>query len=476
MTVVNPTPAALRPNEALAGISSLEIDSRAVQPGALFVALRGTNVDGHRFIGEAIARGARAVVMEEPREVPAHVRSYVVKDSAATLSQLATAFYGAPADAMQMLGVTGTNGKTTVVHMIASICAAAGMPCATVGTLGAQFGSDRWNLSNTTPLAHDLQRLLAELRDAGAKAVAMEVSSHALELHRVEGVRFACAALTNVTRDHLDFHGSEQRYRAAKRRLFDSANSCVMNSDDETGAAWAHELRGAHAVTTYGLQAAADLCARDVEAGARASYFTLREVRMMVPLPGRFNVSNALAAVGVAMQIGVSLEACVAGLAALAPVAGRMEYVQGYGIDVVVDYAHTPNALRAALSALRESSPARLTVVFGCGGDRDRGKRPEMGAVAAELADRVILTSDNPRSEDPRAVIAEIEGGLGGIPHLTEPDRASAIHAAIGQAISGETVLIAGKGHETYQIIGEKKLDFDDRKVAQVALARRSRA
>jgi UDP-N-acetylmuramoyl-L-alanyl-D-glutamate--2,6-diaminopimelate ligase len=304
----------------------------------------------------------------------------------------------------------------------------------------------------------------------------MEVSSHALALQRVADVRFAAGALTNVTRDHLDFHKSFEAYAAAKRRLFDMAPRCVFNSDDALGARWARELRPRKPVLTYALDARADLRPQSLEVRAGGSTFELDGARFEVRIPGRFNVSNALCAIGIARQLDISDAHSARGLASLERVAGRMEHVSGAGIDVIVDYAHTPDALENLLRTLRETARGRLVVVFGCGGDRDRGKRPQMGSVAARYADISYVTSDNPRTEEPQAIIDEILPGIGSAPHEVRVDRRAAIEDAIASARQGDVVAIAGKGHEHYQILGTQVLPFDDLAVAREALGHKGAA
>jgi UDP-N-acetylmuramoyl-L-alanyl-D-glutamate--2,6-diaminopimelate ligase len=401
------------------------------------------------------------------------VTTIVVPDSARALSQIADAFYDAPSASLTVAGITGTNGKTTTSQMTASIMEAAGMPAGVIGTIGARFAHAEWPLANTTPLASQLQELLAQMRDLGARGVAMEVSSHALALQRVADVRFAAGALTNVTRDHLDFHKSFQAYAEAKRRLFDMAPRCVLNVDDETGERWSRELRARKPVLTYALNVPADLRAQSLEIRADGSSFDLDGRRFDVRIPGRFNVYNALCAIGIARQLDIADADSARGLASLERVAGRMEHVSGAGVDVIVDYAHTPDALENLLRTLRETARGRLIVVFGCGGDRDRGKRPEMGAVAARYADFSYVTSDNPRSEDPQAIISDILSGVGAAPHETLADRRAAIEAAIASARAGDVIVLAGKGHEQYQIVGTQVLPFDDVAVAREVLARR---
>jgi UDP-N-acetylmuramoyl-L-alanyl-D-glutamate--2,6-diaminopimelate ligase len=457
-------------------ISAITIDSREVTPGALFVALRGEHTDGHRFITEAVERGASVVVMEEAVPVPAGVAAIVVPDTARALSQLSDAFYGRPSADLAVVGITGTNGKTTTSQMTAAMMTAGGISAGTVGTIGARYGEHEWPLANTTPLAPQLQSLLAQMRDLGAKGVAMEVSSHALALHRVADVRFRVGALTNVTRDHLDFHKSFDAYAAAKRQLFELADQAVFNVDDSLGQRWADEVRGPKPVTTYAIAASADLRPSTLDVRPDGSTFTVGAQRFDVQLPGRFNVSNALCALAIARALNISDADAARGLASLSRVAGRMDHLRGDGVDVVVDYAHTPDALENVLRALRETAAQRVIVVFGCGGDRDRGKRPQMGEVAGRYADYTFVTSDNPRTEDPQAIIDEILPGIGDAPHISDPDRRSAIDRAIAFARSGDVVLVAGKGHENYQIIGDRVLPFDDLAVAREALELREAA
>jgi UDP-N-acetylmuramoyl-L-alanyl-D-glutamate--2,6-diaminopimelate ligase len=474
----------LQPPAAIIGepqvsVDAIETDSRKVRPGALFVAVAGSRTDGHLFIGDAMRNGARAVIAQTrtPAGLPSGVTIAQVDDSRRALSAIAAAFHGDPSHALDVIGVTGTNGKTTKTHMVAAICNAAGEPCGVIGTIGAEFGSLFWPVENTTPLPPELHRLLARMRDEGAKAVAMEVSSHALALDRVDDVRFRVAVLTNVTRDHLDFHETLEAYTAAKRRLFSMAPACVLNVDDPNGKLWAHRLKAeGREVVTYGLKAGADLVPEPAVHGATASAFALDGQPFHLRIAGDFNVYNALAAVGVARVLGIDQATAARGLAAVDRVAGRMERVDAIDVDDVaayVDYAHTPDALDSALSFLRRTTTGPLAVVFGCGGDRDYGKRAEMGAVAARFADRIYVTSDNPRSEDPQAIVDAIVKGIGGREYVVELDRRHAIERAVAEAQAGDVVLVAGKGHEAYQIVGDRVLPFDDAAVAREALASR---
>ena len=462
-------------------IRAVAHDSRTVAPGTLFVALRGERVDGHAFVAAALAAGATGAVVDREFDVATLAARadgatiVVVRDTRRALSRLAAVFFGRPSESMRVTGVTGTNGKTTVTHLAAAMLDAGGIATGRIGTLGARFGGAMWSLENTTPLALELQSLLAEMRDRGARAVAMEASSHALAQDRVADVAFAVAALTNVTRDHLDYHGTFEAYAAAKRSLFDHAPVAIINGDDDLGRVWASELRAAgKTVDTYALDADATLVAREIAVRADGSSFNVDGRRFALRLPGRFNISNALAALGIARTHGVADDDSARAMAAFERVPGRMEHLSGGGIDVLVDYAHTPDALDVVLRAARETTRGELAVVFGCGGDRDRGKRPLMGAIARTRADRVFVTSDNPRSEDPQEIIDEILAGMDDLREVIAlVDRRAAIRRAILDAEPGDVVVVAGKGHETYQIIGTVSNHFDDRDEVRAALAAR---
>jgi UDP-N-acetylmuramoyl-L-alanyl-D-glutamate--2,6-diaminopimelate ligase len=440
-------------------------DTADVTPGAVFCCVRGARVDGHDLAPQAVRSGARALLVDHPLGVPA-VPQLVVPDVRAAMGPLAAAFWGHPSHDLQVVGVTGTAGKTTVTHLLQSVLEAGDRPCGLIGTLSG---------ARTTPEATELQALLAAEREAKRAAVAMEVSSHGLELHRVDGTRFAVAVFTNLSRDHLDFHRSMDAYFSAKARLFTPAftDRAVVCVDDPWGRRLLDQLhqRGDLAVTPYGL---AD--AHDLELGPRGARFVWQGQPVTLALPGRFNVRNALAAATAAQAIGVEPAAIAEGLAAATPVPGRFEPIDaGQPFGVLVDYSHKPDALEQALQASREltaTASGRVVVVFGCGGDRDASKRPVMGEVASRLADQMVLTSDNPRSEDPLAIIAEVRAGIPeGTELVVEPDRRRAIEIAVGGAAPGDVVLIAGKGHEQTQTIGDQVLPFDDREEARRALA-----
>ncbi len=456
-------------------ITAIETNSKAVRPGALFVAMRGQRADGHRYVAEALRQGASAVVVEAgvPLHLSVDAPVIEVRDTRRALSLLASEFFADPSVSLRVVGVTGTNGKTTTSRMLATILNEAGMPCGIVGTVGAEFGMEEWTLEHTTPLPPELQGLLATMRDRGARCVAMEVSSHALALGRVDDVHFDAAVFTNLTRDHLDFHPTLDAYAAAKRRLFSLAKRCVINVDDAYGARWATELKDRE-VLTYALERGADLRPKSLTVDRWISRFTLDGQRFELPLAGRFNVYNAIAAIGAARLMDVRDAVSAGALARLNFIPGRMQHLENDGVDVVVDYAHTPDALAQALQAVRERAGGSVIVVFGCGGERDAGKRPQMGSVAARFADGIYVTNDNPRNEDPAAIARAVAAGIGLHPHVVELDRRRAIETAVAEARSGDVLLIAGKGHERYQVIGNQRLPFDDVAVARDALHARS--
>jgi UDP-N-acetylmuramoyl-L-alanyl-D-glutamate--2,6-diaminopimelate ligase len=459
-------------------IGGLAHDSRAVRPGYAFVALRGEHQDGHSFVPQAIAQGAVAVVADLARaaslDIPEGVTLVAVGDTRRALAHLAAAFYDRPSSALAVIGVTGTNGKTTTTFLIEAILEAAGVACGRIGTLGAEFRGESSPLGNTTPLALELQATLAHFRARGARAVAMEVSSHALALDRVAEVAFALAVLTNVSRDHLDFHQTFEEYAAAKRSLFSLAADVIFNADDPLGRRWAEEFAPC-AWRTYGVSADASIRATQIALSPAGTTFVVDGSHFSLRLPGRFNVANALAALSVARALRIDDAISAAALSSVASVPGRMEQIAGAGIDVIVDYAHTPSALENVLRAAREGTHGRLVAVFGCGGDRDRGKRPEMGRIASERADYVVVTSDNPRSEQPQAIVDEIAAGVSDRSRLqVEVDRAVAIRSAILNAHAGDRIVVAGKGHETYQVVGAQTRHFDDREEVRAALAERA--
>ncbi len=454
-------------------------DSRQAAPGDIFVAVRGVQVDGHDFIQQAIERGAAIVVAERGEWRGAEVVR--VKNSAAALGELAQAAAGRPSEALKVLGVTGTNGKTTVTYMVRAMLRAAGLGCGLMGTVEYDVGAGRTiTANNTTPDAVRLAGMMRQMRANGLQAAVMECSSHGLDQDRTAGIRFTGAAFTNLTGDHLDYHGDRESYLQAKGKLFaslDGESVAVLNGQDEASDYLAQLCRGR--VWRFGIDTDTEIAAYVKSMGVRGCAFELRvlgeRVRVRSPLIGLHNISNCLAAAGLAQAAGVGLEAMVGAIEGFAGVPGRLEPVEcGQGFSVLVDYAHTDDALERVLGALRQLEPRQLIVVFGCGGDRDRSKRPRMGRAAQKWADWVVITNDNPRSERPESIIAEIRAGITpGSKEVKEiPDRAAAIEYAIGQAQEGDVVLIAGKGHEDYQLVGGKRYDFDDRKVAREKLGK----
>ena len=461
-------------------LADLTADSRAVKLGSIFVAYPGTARDGRAFIVEAVARGAAAVLWERAGfqwDERWGVPNLGVQDLRAKISRIAGHVFGNPSESLWMAGVTGTNGKTSVSQWIGSALDGLGRRSAVIGTLGNGLVGERTEAKNTTPDPIVLQRLLADYLRRGARNVAMEVSSHGLDQDRVAGIKYDVAIFTNLTRDHLDYHGTMEAYAEAKFRLFSARGlqHSVINVDDDWGASFAERLSGD--VITYGMAQGARLHASRVglsEAGVRFhvdSEWGGGEVSARVL--GAFNVSNLLAVLGALIAAGVTFDEAMGAVGALDPVPGRLERIGGGATPlVVVDYAHTPDALEKALEALRPTVAAghRLVCVFGCGGDRDAGKRPLMGQAAARLADHVIVTSDNPRGEDPDAIIAQVRAGISGDAESIE-DRQVAIFSAIHHAAPGDVVLLAGKGHETYQEIAGVRHPFSDIEVARTALA-----
>jgi UDP-N-acetylmuramoyl-L-alanyl-D-glutamate--2,6-diaminopimelate ligase len=475
------------------GVGGITHDSRRVRPGDLYAALPGGTYHGGRFCAQAATAGA-AAVLTDPAGKELAIRSglpvFVVGDPRARLGEVAAWIYGRPSDRLTLIGVTGTSGKTTTTYLLESGLRAAGHLTGLIGGVQTRIGDATADSALTTPEATDLQALLATMVEQGVTAAAMEVSSHALALGRVAGASYDVAVFTNLSQDHLDFHETIDAYFAAKAALFtpDYARAGVVNLDDEHGRMLAAAPR--IPITTYSAAGnpAADWRAADVRGGADGSAFRVVgpggvEADASVALPGPFNVANALAAVVALVESGVGIATAVRGVAACPGVPGRLERVEaGQDFTVLVDYSHKPGAVRAVLDALRPVTPGNLTIVLGCGGDRDRAKRSLMGAAAAGLADTAILTSDNPRSEDPLGILAEMLTGVLTVPAaarahvIVEPDRGAAIGLAIGRAAKGDVVLIAGKGHERGQYVGTSVIPFDDREVAADVLARRPAA
>ncbi len=471
---------------AAIAVRGLQLDSRRVRPGEAFVALRGTQHHGIHFAPQALAAGAALVLAEAPAPLDAPQLPQViwVDELGAQLGSIAARFYGEPSRALRVIGVTGTNGKTSSVQLLTQALELLGRRAASIGTLGAGLHGQLDASARTTPDAISVQRLLREFADAGASDVAMEVSSHALQQGRVNGVHFGVAAFTNLTRDHLDYHGSMQAYGAAKARLFawPELRAAVLNIDDAFGARLAASMApGIRVLRVSALgDANAELRAEAVVSSPGGIRFTLHTPwgsgALRSPLLGRFNVDNLLLVAACLGALEFPFVRMLDALNWLEPIRGRMNRLAGTATQplLVIDYAHTPDALQQALRALRAHCAGRLWCVFGCGGERDAGKRPQMGALAADLADRVLLTDDNPRGEDGDAIIAAIRAGMPDASAvLVERDRARAIALAVREARAGDVVLIAGKGHETYQEIAGTTRPFDDLAVARAALEAR---
>ncbi|HSL23011.1 MAG TPA: UDP-N-acetylmuramoyl-L-alanyl-D-glutamate--2,6-diaminopimelate ligase [Vicinamibacterales bacterium] len=467
-------------------VKAVAYDSRRVERGSVFVAMRGERADGTAFAQQAVTRGAVAVVAEAANPgLP--VPWIAVPDARRAIAELSAAFYRYPSASMQVIGITGTNGKTTTSYLLQSIFEAAGLQCGRIGTVGYSVAGKEREALHTTPEAPDLHGLLREMLDGGTRACAMEVSSHALSLRRVDAMRFAAAIFTNLTRDHLDFHGNMESYFDSKRRLFEMLQPdapSIINLDDAKGSALAQVSRRP---VTYAIENMADVTPESIEVSIDGVTFQVRSprggVRVRSRLVGRPNVYNILSAVAAALALDLPVGSIEQGVENLRDVPGRFQVVSGAEDDVrvVVDYAHTDDALRNLLETARPLAEGRIITVFGCGGDRDRTKRPLMGAVAARLSDVVVLTSDNPRSEDPDRIIDDIQRGIAAgarsgakaLQLLTIPDRRGAIDRAMKEARPGDLVLVAGKGHERTQTIGNRVLPFDDVEVARLALARR---
>jgi UDP-N-acetylmuramoyl-L-alanyl-D-glutamate--2,6-diaminopimelate ligase len=466
-------------------VRQVQYDSRLVQRGDLFVAIRGTAVDGHNFVQRAVEAGAVAVVMEDDAAVHdffflhTNVVKIVVPDSRSTLARMAANIFGHPSDHLRLIGVTGTNGKTTTTHLIKSVLEAAGETVGLIGTIRYMVGDKDLPSTHTTPESLELQGLLATMREHGCSSVVMEVSSHALAMKRVAGARFAAAVFTNLTQDHLDFHGSMEKYLQAKKALFDNLDAsavAVVNANDPAGTS----IVSGTSAARLSFGANADVRASEVSMTMTGMSFQLEWQDGSCPvrssLTGRFNVANILAASATGIALGVSPAHITSGIAALQSVRGRFEQVVApAGWVAVIDYAHTPDALEKCLLTIRDVMPSqdqgRIITVFGCGGDRDRGKRPLMGKIASELSDITIVTSDNPRREPPERIIGDIMVGIEKRKEVhVQADRREAIRVGLSMARSGDTVLIAGKGHETYQVIGDVKDHLDDREEVEAFL------
>lgn len=470
-------------------ISAVNYDSREVGPGSAFVCIQGVARDGHEFAPAAVERGATVLVaqsLELIASIPNSVTKVIVPDTRRALAMMACEFYGHPSREMVLVGITGTNGKTTVAHLVADLLREAGYKSVgIIGTLGAKAEKTYYDTGRTTPESLDLQRLLADFLDGGSEAVVMEVSSHALALQRIAGCAFDAGIFTNLTQDHLDFHGDMEEYFAAKTRLFtDVAREseahksfgAVINADDRYGRRLL-EIAADSPFITYGIEHEAHVKAEAVHLTPSGTSFVARtsggDIPFDIQLTGRFNVQNALAAIAYGLLKGLSAAQIGSAMRRAQAPEGRMEVInEGQDFHVAVDYAHTPDGLKSVLATVREFTQGRLICVFGCGGDRDRTKRPQMGAIAASLADLVVVTSDNPRTEDPHRILDDVLAGTSGS-HAqieVEPDRREAIERALQLAKKGDFVVVAGKGHETYQIFRERTIHFDDREVVREAL------
>lgn len=464
-------------------ITSIEMDSRQVKNGALFICIKGFTVDGHDFAKQAVENGAVAVIAERPLDVDVPV--IVVRDSRRAMAMLADAFYGQPTHRLHLIGVTGTNGKTTTTHIIEHIARKANKKTGLIGTVHIKIGDHTYPTKNTTPESLLLQRTFKQMVDEGVDVAVMEVSSHALHMGRVHGCDYDVAVFTNLTQDHLDYHGTMEEYRNAKGLLFAQLGNrydherpkfAVLNNDDPASQYYKHMT--AASVITYGIETDSDIMAKKIDIVPSGMSFDLitpnGTVRVKTRLIGLFNVYNLLAAVSACLVSGIPLPVIVEAIEEISGVAGRFETVdEGQNFTVIVDYAHTPDSLENVLKTIRQFAQKKVYVVVGCGGDRDRAKRPLMAKTAVKYADVAIFTSDNPRSEDPEQILRDMEAGVSSERYVTIVDRKEAIYYAIEQAQEGDIILIAGKGHETYQIIGDRVIDFDDRLVAREAIKER---
>ena len=480
-------------------VQGLACDSRRVRDGYVFFALAGQSADGHDYVHEAVRRGAAAVVVERPVPLPPDTACVRVPNARRAMAHAAAAFFGRPSRRMVLVGVTGTNGKTTVTYLLDAIFSTAGDSCGVIGTISQRYGDRQRPAPLTTPESLEIEELLSDMADAGVRFVAMEVSSHALDLHRADGLDFDGAVFTNLSRDHLDYHGDMETYFASKARLFTDClpasvkekRVAVINGEDPRGPELVRLAEEAGLTTlTYGRSARWDIRPLRYESGLDGLRGTVacgpEQLEFESALMGELNLENILAAAGTAWALGLPPDAIADGLSRLERVPGRLERVSNeLGVTLVVDYAHTPDALAKVIHALRTLTRGRLITVFGCGGDRDSGKRPVMGEIAAAESDCVILTSDNPRGEDPLAIIRDIEEGVRGrgmrrldgaealgpeAGYRVEPDRRSAIRLGLSTAAPGDVLLVAGKGHEDYQIVGDRRLRFDDREVLREEL------
>lgn len=464
-------------------ITSIENDNRRVTPGSLFICIKGYTVDGHDFAGSAVKNGAAAILAE--RELPVNVPVIVVKDTMRAMAVLADAFYGQPSQKLHLVGITGTNGKTTTSHIIEQIFKDAGQKTGQIGTMYTKIGEQIFDVKNTTPESLTLQKTFKKMVDEQVETAVMEVSSHALVYGRVHGTDYNVAVFTNLTQDHLDYHKTMEEYRKAKGLLFSQLGNAfnhekpkfaVLNSDDSASDEFAM-LTTAH-ILTYGIDNHADLQAINIAMTASGTSFDLVSTfavkKVNIQLIGKFSIYNVLASIGAALVSGLPLDDIIASVESVKGVSGRFEVVDaGQDFSVIVDYAHTPDSLENVLKTIQQFAQKRVFCVVGCGGDRDRTKRPLMAKIACDYSTDAIFTSDNPRSEDPSDIIKDMEEGVKGEVYTSIIDRKEAIQHAVSNAKTGDVILIAGKGHETYQQIGDRTFDFDDRIVAREAIEER---
>ncbi|WP_409305329.1 UDP-N-acetylmuramoyl-L-alanyl-D-glutamate--2,6-diaminopimelate ligase [Peribacillus sp. SCS-155] len=462
-------------------ITSIEHDNRKVKKGSLFICIKGYTVDGHDFAEAAVQKGASAVIAEKPLNLDVPV--IIVRDTQRAMSVLADAFYGHPTQKLRLIGITGTNGKTTTSHLLEKIFHDANQRTGLIGTMYTKIGDTIYETKNTTPDSATLQKAFHEMVESKVDTAIMEVSSHALEQGRVHGCDYDVAVFTNLTQDHLDFHGTMERYKVAKSLFFSQLGNAyvenrpkfaVLNADDEASEDYI-KWTAAH-VITYGIDNEADLMAKDIHISSKGTEFSLVSTafsrKVTLNLVGKFSVYNVLAAISAALCSGLELENILSSIEAVEGVSGRFELVNaGQDFSVIVDYAHTPDSLENVLKTIGEFARKKVYVVVGCGGDRDKTKRPIMAKIACEFATNPIFTSDNPRSEDPAEILKDMERGVTHKEYKVIQDRKEAIEFAVSQAEAGDVVLIAGKGHETYQIVGDNVLDFDDRLAAKEAIA-----
>ncbi|KOP82041.1 UDP-N-acetylmuramoyl-L-alanyl-D-glutamate--2,6-diaminopimelate ligase [Cytobacillus solani] len=461
-------------------ISSIENDSRNIQKGSLFICIKGYNVDGHDYAGLAVQNGAAAIIAEKDMNLTVPV--IVVPDSKRAMAVLADAFLGQPSRELHLIGITGTNGKTTISHLIEKIISDSGKKTGLIGTMYTKIDGKEYEVKNTTPDSLTLQKIFKQMVDEGVSSTVMEVSSHALDEGRIHGCDFNIAVFSNLTQDHLDYHKTMEAYKNAKGLLFSQLGSCfshnppkfaVLNNDDEATKSYIRAT-AAH-ILTYGIDHKADLQAKNIQMTSTGTTFELISPfgvhTVSMQLIGKFSVYNVLASIGAGIATGISIEEIIHSIKEVQGVSGRFETVDaGQDFSVIVDYSHTPDSLKNALSTVKQFAKKRVFVIVGCGGDRDRSKRPLMAEIACRFSSDPIFTSDNPRSEDPNQILKDMEEGVQGHPYKLIADRKEAIYYAVKAANEGDVILIAGKGHETYQLIGNQIIHFDDREVAKEAI------